>query len=183
MKQAILLNTTSHPLTRRRIGSAMALAILGEVSRPCIFADSRRQTMTQLPATEANQARTSLHQEMSFPVAPARVYQVLLSSKEFAACTGMPAEIDAKVGGAFSMFGGMIVGRNIELVADQRIVQAWRPANWEPGVYSLVRFEIKPQGSGSAVVLDHTGFPSGDYDHLFSGWGERYWDPMHKYLG
>jgi hypothetical protein len=32
------------------------------------------------------------------------------------------------------------------------------------------------------VVLDHTGFPKGDYDHLFSGWGERYWDPLHKYL-
>ena len=56
--------------------------------------------------------------------------RALLSSKEFVRrFSGMPAEIDPKVGGAFSMFGGLIVdGVTVELVADKRIVQAWRPA-------------------------------------------------------
>jgi activator of Hsp90 ATPase-like protein len=64
------------------------------------------------------------------------------------------------------MFGGVIVGRNVELLPNERIAQAWRPAHWDPGVYSIVRFELKPQGSGTKVVLDHTGFLQGDYDHL-----------------
>ena len=35
--------------------------------------------------------------------------------------SGMPAEIDPKAGGAFTLFGGMIVGRNIELITNQDV--------------------------------------------------------------
>ena len=36
--------------------------------------------------------------------------------------------------------------------------------------------------SGTVTVLDHTGFPQGEYDHLYPGWKLRYWDPIKKYL-
>jgi len=42
-----------------------------------------------------------------------------------------------RLAGLFSMFGGMIVGRNIE--PNQRMVQAWRPRpDFPEGTYSLV---------------------------------------------
>jgi activator of HSP90 ATPase len=94
----------------------------------------------------------------------------------------MPAEIDPKAGGAFTTFGGQIEGRTVELVANQRVVQAWRPTHWDPGVYSIVRFELKPQGAGAIVVLDHTGFPEGDFDHLTWGWNAHYWEPLKKFF-
>ena len=81
------------------------------------------------------------------------------------------------------MFGGLIQGRNVELVQNQRIVQAWRPASWDPGVYSMVHFEFKPAGPGTSLIFDHTGFPSGLYDHLDWGWKNRYWTPLKKYFG
>ena len=92
------------------------------------------------------------------------------------------AAIDPVPGGAFSMFGGLIAGRNIELVEDRRIVQAWRPTHWDPGVYSIVHFEFKALGANSTLIFDHTGFPAGDYDHLDSGWHEHYWDPLKKFF-
>jgi hypothetical protein len=46
----------------------------------------------------------------------------------------------------------------------------------------LVHFELKASGDGTTLVLDHTGFPEGDFDHLDSGWYTRYWDPLKKYL-
>jgi activator of HSP90 ATPase len=138
--------------------------------------------MKQVPATSANQARTSLHDEVELKAAPQRIYEVLLDSKQFAAFSAMPAEIDSKVGGAFKMFSGQIEGRNVELVANQRIVQAWRPAHWDAGVYSIAHFEFKPNGPGTTVVLDHTGFPAGEYDHLEWGWTNHYWDPLKKFL-
>src|SRR5262249_28340806 len=98
------------------------------------------------------------------------------------AFTSMPAEIDPKAGGAFSMFGGLIVGRNVELVPNQRIVQAWRPASWDPGVYSIVKFELEAHGPRTTVVLDHTGFPEGSFRHLDSGWYGRYWEPLKRFL-
>ena len=80
------------------------------------------------------------------------------------------------------MFGGLIVGRNVELIASQRIVQAWRPTHWESGIYSIVKFDLKPQGSDTVVVLDHSSFPIGDFDHLTEGWNSHYWEPLKKYL-
>jgi hypothetical protein len=74
------------------------------------------------------------------------------------------------------------VGRNIELVANQRVVQAWRPAHWDAGVYSVARFELKTHGTGTTIVFDHTGFPEGQYDHLLLGWKGHYWEPLAKFL-
>ena len=80
------------------------------------------------------------------------------------------------------MFGGMIAGRNVELVPGQRIVQAWRPTHWAPGIYSIVRFELKQQGKETLIVLDHTGFPEGEFDQLSSGWKLHYWERLTKFF-
>jgi hypothetical protein len=32
------------------------------------------------------------------------------------------------------------------------------------------------------LILDHTGFPEGDFDHLDAGWYTRYWNPLKKYI-
>ncbi len=145
-------------------------------------ANAQQATMQDKPATDANKMRTSLHQEIDLKATPKRVFDILLDSKQFAAFTGMPAEIDAKPGGAFKTFGGLVEGRNVEIVLDKRIVQAWRPTAWDAGVYSLVHFELKPSEAATLLILDHTGFPEGDYDHLDAGWPLRYWDPLKKYL-
>jgi activator of HSP90 ATPase len=168
--------------TRRELITGATIAVGSLAVGLRLQAKTQQPSMKEPPATEENKERTSLHQEVDFKATPARVYEVLLDSKQFAAFSGMPAEIDAKAGGAFSMFQGMIVGRTVELVADQRIVQAWRPAAWPPGIYSLVKFELRPNGSGSTVVLDHTSFPQGNYDHLSLGWKDHYWEPLKKFL-
>jgi len=168
--------------TRRQVvfGGALAFGVLATGTKSWGF--EQQQTTNDAPATAANQKRTSLHQQVDFKASPRRIYEVLLDSKQFGAATGLSAEIDPKEGGAFKTFGGLIVGRNVELVSDQRIVQAWRPTHWDSGVYSVVRFELKPQGSGSIVILDHTGFPEGEYEHLNEGWPMRYWEPLKKFL-
>jgi len=127
----------------------------------------------------------AIHQEEMIGAAPARIYEALLDSKTFTEFSGSPAEIDRSVGGAFAMFGGVITGRNVELVPNARIVQAWRNnIVWPAGLYSLVRFELKAQGAGTLVVLDHTGFPldAGEAESLVSGWSEHYWNPLRKYF-
>jgi activator of HSP90 ATPase len=168
--------------TRRQMIAGVAIAF-GSLAAASNVWGEPPQAMKETPSTPAHQKLTSLHQEVDFKASPQRIYEALLDSKQFAAFSGMPAEIDPNAGGAFSMFTGMIVGRNIELVPNQRIVQAWRPANWEPGIYSIVKFELKPQGSGTMVVLDHKGFPAGDFDSLSSGWKLHYWERLTKFLG
>jgi uncharacterized protein YndB with AHSA1/START domain len=125
-----------------------------------------------------------IHHEISFKASPARVFEALMDSDQHAAFTANgTAEISREAGGAFCAHGGQILGRNIEILPERRIVQAWRVSAWPDGVYSLVRFELTEEGEGTKLVLDHWGFPEGTRDHLDSGWTARYWEPLRKYLG
>ena len=169
-----------HHLTRRQVVTGAAIAIGGIVGNSTLLAASPQQPARETPGSSPNSTRTSLHDEIVLKASPQRIYQLLLDSKQFAALTGALAEIDPKAGGAFSMFGGLIVGRNIELVPQQRIVQAWRPASWDPGIYSLVKFELNPLNSTTTIVLDHSSFPEGDFAHLEWGWNAHYWQPLKK---
>lgn len=168
--------------TRRQMIAGVAIVFGAMAASSKVWAETQQQSMKEAPSSTANEKRTSFHLETEYKASPERIYNLLLDSKQFAALTGMPAEIDPKAGGAFSMFGGMIVGRNVELVSNQRIVQAWRPTHWDPGVYSIVKFELKSQGPETALVFDHTGFPEGEYDHLEWGWHNHYFDPLKKIL-
>jgi activator of HSP90 ATPase len=172
---------SSHPgLTRRQLVNGAAIAIGGIVASSTLLAKTLQQPGQEKPGSSATSMRTSLHDEIVLKTSPQRIYELLLSSKQFAALTGAPAEIEPTAGGTFTTFGKLIEGRNIELVPHQRIVQAWRPASWEPGVYSIVRFELKPRNSETTLVLDHTGFPEGDLKHLQWGWEKHYWEPLKK---
>jgi activator of HSP90 ATPase len=177
-------NTSSSSLVRARrnaifkIFAGFGALAAGSVSQ----AQTLQQPAEEKPCTSPNQARTSIHYVLNFNASPERFYQAILDAKHFAEFSGMPATIDATAGGSFSMFGGLIQGRNVEVVPNQRIVQAWRPASWDPGVYSVVRFEFKPGSTGTSLTFDHTGFRSGLYDHLDWGWKNRYWGPLKKYF-
>ncbi len=145
-------------------------------------AQQKQDAMVERTNKDTTIMSTTIHQEIDFAVSPQRIYDALLDSKQFSEFSGAPAEIDSAVGGAFSLFGNRIVGRNIELIPNQMIVQAWRVANWPAGVYSIVKFEFKSQGSGTHLVFDHSGFSAEFHDHLAAGWKSNYWDPLAKYL-
>jgi activator of HSP90 ATPase len=174
--------TPAKSLTRRHAITDIALALGSIALGTKTFGQTATQTMAQMPSNAANQKRTSLHQEMALSANPTRIYKALLDAKQFEAFSGSTAEIDPKEGGHFSLFGGLIIGRNVELVSDQRIVQAWRPTHWNPGIYSIVKFELNPHDSETMLVLDHTGFPEGEFDHLSYGWKSHYYGSIKKFL-
>jgi uncharacterized protein YndB with AHSA1/START domain len=126
---------------------------------------------------------SAIHQEVTLKASPERVYAALTDAAQFSAFTGgAPAEISREAGGAFSCFGGMITGRNLELVPNRRLVQAWRAGNWGEGVYSVVRFDLEARGGETRLVFDHTGFPEEQRPHLEGGWQKMYWEPLRAYL-
>jgi uncharacterized protein YndB with AHSA1/START domain len=125
----------------------------------------------------------NIHQEVTIDASPAAVYGVLTGSDEFARMTGgRAADISNAVGGAASMFGGDIRARNIELVPGKRVVQAWRSQAWPEGVYSIVRFELAPQGKGTKLTFDQAGHPDEAQQMLEDGWHQMYWQPMNAML-
>lgn len=124
----------------------------------------------------------AVHQEIDFAAPPERVYAALTNADQFKAMTNAPAELDVRAGGAISLFGGMITGTNLELVPNQRLVQAWRAGNWPAGMYSIARFELAPSGAGTKLVFDHSGITEEMREHLEAGWHKMYWEPLSKML-
>jgi activator of HSP90 ATPase len=121
----------------------------------------------------------NIHQEVTIAASPAAVYALLMSSDDFGKMTGgRVASIAKEVGGAVSLFGGDIRGRNVELVPGKRVVQAWRSGAWPEGVYSIIRFELSPEGKGTKLVFDQAGHPEGSDEMLEGGWHQMYWQPM-----
>jgi activator of HSP90 ATPase len=166
--------------TRRHALSVIAASAATFAASP--LARSQQPATAEKPVTLAHQSLTAIHYEIDFHPRPQRLYEAILDQKQFAAFSGLPATIDPTPGGTFSLFGARIEGRNIELVPNLRIVQAWRPAYWNPGIYTIVHFEFKSRAAESTLIFDHTGFPAGDYDSLDSGWHNHYWDPLKKFL-
>jgi uncharacterized protein YndB with AHSA1/START domain len=171
-----------HVLSTRRSVLAGIAALTAVPLIHHSYIKAQQPTIERKPSTGAHASLTAIHYEIDFKASPQRLYEALLDQKQFAAFSGLPATIDSTPGGAFSMFGGLIEGRNVELVPNRRIVQAWRPAAWAAGLYSLIRFEFEPRGTETTLFFDHTAFPAGDYDSLDWGWHNHYWDPLKKYL-
>jgi uncharacterized protein YndB with AHSA1/START domain len=143
---------------------------------------------------EISRTAESIHQETVFKASRQRVYEALTDTKQFdqviqlsgamksLPAGGKPTEISGEEGGTFTLFGGYITGRHIELAPNERIVQAWRTGGWPQGVYSIVKFELVEQAGGTKIVFDHTGFPKGDAESLATGWKAHYWEPLQKLL-
>jgi activator of HSP90 ATPase len=170
-------------LTRRDFSTRMASLLLLPSATSRAFSTELTPTAKEVTWSE------SIHQEVTVDASRRRVYEALTDAKRFTALMAFSmvpkaplAQIADTAGGAFALFDGHIVGRQLELVPDQRIVQAWRVVDWEPGIYSIARFQLRDKGSKTTVILDHTGFPDGLGKHLASGWHLNYWQPLEKYL-
>ncbi|HEY6491044.1 MAG: SRPBCC domain-containing protein [Terracidiphilus sp.] len=172
--------------SRRRAMAAMAMACGGAALLETRNAQAE-------PEEEVSHSADAIHQETVFKASRQRVYEALTDTTQFdkviqlgsgdsKALGSEATHISKEAGGAFVLFGGHIFGRQIELRPSERIVEAWRVADWAPGIYSIARFELKEDGGGTRVVFDHTGFPKGLGPHLAAGWRGHYWEPLAKFL-
>ena len=119
--------------TRRNVIAGAAVALGGLfVGAPEIWAE----------AGDVARTAESIHQEPAFAADRKRVYEVLTDSKQFDRVVELSGalksmklrsnltEINCEAGGTFTIFGGHIIGRHLELVVNERIVQAWRVVDW-----------------------------------------------------
>jgi activator of HSP90 ATPase len=137
----------------------------------------------------------AIRQEVTLDASPQRVYQALTSTKDFDVITRLsdgavlldatgakPTSISTDVGGPFALFGGYITGRHLEMLPNERLVQAWRAASWKPGEFSSAAFYLRAEGGQTKLTFEHRGFPNGEGASLAHGWHSHYWEPLAKFL-
>lgn len=101
-----------------------------------------------------------------------------LDGVSHAAMTGAHAEGQAEEGSTFQAWGGYISGRNLELVENRKIVQAWRTSEFsstEPDSHLVISLEAVD--GGTQLRIEHTNLPAHGMQYL-KGWQDHYFTPM-----
>jgi len=125
-----------------------------------------------------------IKQTIEFSASPHEVYEALMDSKKHSAFTGGKANISRKVGGKFTVYDNYAEGKNLELVADKKIVQSWRASDWPEGLESKATFLLSAKrGGGTKLTFTQKGVPADQYSDILEGWNEFYWKPMKSVLG
>ena len=131
-----------------------------------------------------HQGKGTIRQEVLFKAKPQDVYEALMDSKKHSSFTGSEAEISREVGGKFSVYGGGIRGKNLELVPGKTIVQEWlcETEGWPEGHYSRLQITLESAKQGTRLVMVHSGVPAASMKDIAKGWKDYYWEPMKKLL-
>jgi uncharacterized protein YndB with AHSA1/START domain len=104
------------------------------------------------------------------PATPSDIYIALTNEATARLWTGDLAQIDAKVGGEFSLWDEAIVGKFLELVPDKKIVQEWYFGEQEEA--SIVTIKLHEHKKGTSFEVNHINIPDEAYDDIAEGWEE-----------
>jgi activator of HSP90 ATPase len=119
----------------------------------------------------------------SLPATPERLFDMYLDAAEHAAFTGLPATIEARPGGVFQAFDGMLSGMVLHIDPKTLIVQTWRSVNWPlTAMDSVLTLSFWPSDEGARIELVHANVPEEDFAGVSQGWEKYYWTPWRNYL-
>jgi uncharacterized protein YndB with AHSA1/START domain len=125
----------------------------------------------------------SLKVSTVLPASPLQVFTAWLDSALHARMTGSGAEIDPKVGGAFTTWDGYIEGKTLALDSPHRILQAWRTSEFPQGAPdSRLEILLTLVEEGTQLTLVHTLIPDGQAEMYRTGWLDYYFTPMQAFF-
>jgi len=117
----------------------------------------------------------------TIPATPAEVYMALTNPLTLELWTGDEAEMSTEPGSEFSLWGGSIVGKNLEFEPDKKIVQHWY-FEGEPEM-SIVTIKLHDgKNNSTSVELRHTNIPDKEYNDFAAGWDEYYFGPLAEFF-
>ncbi|HET6991000.1 MAG TPA: SRPBCC domain-containing protein [Bacteroidia bacterium] len=114
---------------------------------------------------------------------PKQLYELYMDAKKHSKVTGGPAKISTKEGAKYSTHGGYITGKNLRLVKDKLIVQAWRAQGWDKeDLDSTFVMKFEPKGKDVVLQMTHANIPEKHVTGIKKGWDEHYWKPWKNFL-
>ena len=115
-------------------------------------------------------------------VSPDRLFETYMDASQHAAAIAAPVEMDRRVGGRFSAFGGLI-GRNILIESPRLIVQTWRANIFrEEDADSVLVLLFDKTDAGARVRLVQANVPEHAVQTIEKGWEQHYWSRWTRYL-
>ena len=111
---------------------------------------------------------------------PDEVWEALVTPDIIQIWSGDEAKMSENIGFEWSMWGGQMFGKNIEVIPNKKLVQDWCYHLWDKDRPTKVTFTIKPKGKGSVVELLHQGVPDKSLKSITEGWDTYYLGAMQE---
>jgi activator of HSP90 ATPase len=128
-------------------------------------------------------AKTIIQKIVFKNTTPKILYDLYMNAKKHSLTTGGPAIISAKEGSKYSVHGGYITGKNLQLIKDKLIVQTWRAQGWDKNdIDSIFIINLEPKGKDVVLHATHANLPDKHSKHIDKGWHDHYWNPWKQHL-
>ena len=111
---------------------------------------------------------------------PEEIFNAMTNPLTLELWTGYPATIRPEANTEFTLWDGDIMGMNLEIVQDKKLVQEWYfEDNQEPSVVTIL---LTRQEDKTQVALQHINIPDEAYENIEEGWNKYYFGTLKKYL-
>ena len=111
------------------------------------------------------------------------LYDLYMNAKKHSLISGATATISNKEGTKYSVHGGYITGKNLQLVKDKLIVQTWRAQGWDKNdIDSTFIINLEQKEKDVILYAIHANLPDKHSGHIAKGWHDHYWKPWKNHL-
>jgi len=125
----------------------------------------------------------AIQQSVRFAASPEELFEMYIDSKKHSAATGGRAKMSRKEGAAFTAWNGQLRGKNLLIIPNRLVMQAWRATHWPASAPdSMLLLAFREVRGGGRVDLLHVNVPELDREGVTKGWKKYYWTPWKKYI-
>jgi uncharacterized protein YndB with AHSA1/START domain len=118
----------------------------------------------------------TIEQTYEMNATPEQVFEALVNPDIIQTWSGDEAKMGPNIGDTFSLWGGQMFGKNLEVVRNKKLVQEWNYDQWDKP--SKVTFTIKVKGKKTIVDLLHEDVPAKSLTSITEGWDAYYLGAM-----
>jgi activator of HSP90 ATPase len=121
-----------------------------------------------------------IEQRYTIQTSPEKVWDALVNPETIKKWGGGPVVMSDKAGTEFSLWGGDVYGKNLEVDKNKKLVQEWYGGEW--AYPSTVTFSLSADGHCTEVILVQKDVPENEIKDINEGWRDYYMEPIKKLL-
>jgi activator of HSP90 ATPase len=157
----------------------------GKIKLPDVVqkSNSASQLAAEASAAVASAAAATVTISHVFQASVQDLWDLFTNPRKIEHFTQSKTMVDAKEGGFFQLYDGVISGCFLELKPYTEMRFAWRLKDWKTGVNSQVSIKFVKSSGGTKLELVQTNVPADDLERTRQGWTKYYFERWRGIFG
>eukprot|EP01134_Creolimax_fragrantissima_P006860 CFRG6860T1 len=146
-------------------------------------ADRPISAETKGPTKMDSKSTANVTIKAEFKCSASDAYSVFTDPQKVQAWAQTGVKMVPEVGHEWSLFGGNVTGKFLELEPSKMIKQTWRFSSWAGSHHSEVTITFDQGSSSTAVSINQTGVPKAEAEKVKEGWRQNYLKRINSVFG